>query len=296
MSEQLAEPLTMSARLAAPVSRVRAALTEAGELRAWLSEHAEVDLPNRFAFWGPSIPDGAEPHQRPLTVTDTEVSFAWQVGGEETTVEFTLAEESADTTVLTASQSHFPGWGVAASGGGGVLAVLGTFWAAAIANLVEHIEGRPLTPRGDLTSADLKAEVVIAASAEKIYDALMDPAKFAEWFGYPIELEPHVGGRWAMGGFENNPSPAKIVELEPGRALTLDFGGSSYGLNSWELAESDGKTRLTFMASGFNRDNPPYAGWLGWISGIAELRRYVEMPDWRMTWIVPTEEETRPAE
>ena len=47
---------------------------------------------------------------------------------------------------------------------------------------------------------------------------------------------------------------------------------------------SDGKTRLTFMHSGFDVDNPPYPGWAGWLGGVAALRRYHEVPHWRTIW------------
>ena len=53
---------------------------------------------------------------------------------------------------------------------------------------------------------------------------------------------------------------------------------------SRELDGSDGKTRLTLVQSGFDPTNPPYPGWAGWLSGIAALRRYHELPRWRSIW------------
>ena len=38
------------------------------------------------------------------------------------------------------------------------------------------------------------------------------------------------------------------------------------------------------MQSGFDLDNPPYPGWAGWLAGLAELRRYHEVPRWRTIW------------
>jgi hypothetical protein len=38
------------------------------------------------------------------------------------------------------------------------------------------------------------------------------------------------------------------------------------------------------VSSGFDPDNPPYHGWAGWLSGVAELRRYHEVPRWRTIW------------
>ncbi|GLZ38859.1 SRPBCC family protein [Actinokineospora sp. NBRC 105648] len=275
----MSEPLVLKARIAAPVDRVRAALTDPVELRGWLAEHVEAGA-DRFEFWGVSIPEGDAPHQR--LVSWEPLTFTWDLAGETTTVSFELAAVGEETS-LTLTQSHFVGWPAAATTEEGALALVGTFWGLALANLVEHIEGRALTPRVDLTGSDLSATIDIAASADRVYQALTDQDEFAAWFGYQVGIEPHVGGRWAMGGFENNPSPARVAVAEPGRAFSLDFG-PGYGVASWELAESDGRTRLTFVQSGFG-DNPPYNGWLGWLSGFAELRRYLEQSDWRSTWV-----------
>ncbi|GAA3065031.1 SRPBCC family protein [Actinokineospora globicatena] len=277
----MSENLVLKARVDAPVERVRSALTSADEVGVWLADNVDIG-PDRYRFWGPSVPEGDKPRQELVSSGPDGVTFTWNVGGEATTVSLVLTSDDEGTAV-TLTQSHFPGWAVAASTEGGVLALLGTYWGVVLANLVEHIEGRELTPRQDLTSTDLSVTFDIAAPAERVYDALLDPAQFAQWFGYPNEVEPHVGGRWTMGSFEHNPNPAVFTELVPGRTITLDFR-NGYGIASWELAESEGKTRLTFVTSGFDKSAPPLTGWLGWISGFAELRRYLEVPRWRSTW------------
>jgi hypothetical protein len=85
-----------------------------------------------------------------------------------------------------------------------------------------------------------------------------------------------------MGGFESGHA-AKVVDLEPGSRVAVDWGGP--GVTTWELADSDGKTRLTMVQSGFDEQNPPYAGWLGNVSGLAELRRYHDLADWQPIWV-----------
>jgi hypothetical protein len=97
-----------------------------------------------------------------------------------------------------------------------------------------------------------------------------------------VDIEPYVGGRFAMGGFELDPGGAKFVEFEPGRKATLRFADGM--TDSWELEGSDGKTRLTVVESGFDPANPPYAGWTGWLGGLAALRRYHELPQRRSIW------------
>ena len=164
--------------------------------------------------------------------------------------------------------------------------VLYTFWALSLANLADHLEGRELTARCDFTSAEMRAQFLIDASLETVYDSLIDSDKASRWFGYPIGIEPWVGGRFAMGGLESVPPgvfAARIVALEPGRTMSVDWGDN--GIATWELENSNGKTRLTFVQSGFTTRRPPYAGWMGTLSGFAELRRFHEQNDWQRMWL-----------
>ncbi|MEK8107972.1 SRPBCC domain-containing protein [Micromonospora sp. M12] len=94
-----------------------------------------------------------------------------------------------------------------------------------------------------------------------MWESLTNSDQASAWFGYPIGIEPWVGGRYAMGGFENGYA-AKIVDLEPARRMSIDWG--PVGVTSWELAESGGKTTLTFVQSGFDEANPVRGlEWLG---------------------------------
>lgn len=278
----MSDPMKLRARVSAPVKEVHQALTDAAALRIWLAEHAEVDLPHRYEFWGRYTPEGDAPHQRLLHVDEHTLRFSWLVGGEETTVEIRLDEESLTSTILSLSQTHFPGWAEAVAETS-IRGALYTFWALALANLVDHLEGRELTPKCDFTSLRMREQILIAADREAVFDSLLDPEKFRRWFGANVDIEPYVGGRFAMGGFELDPSPAKILELEPGRKMTM--GWEDGLVASWELEDSDGKTRMTFVQSGFDEKRPPYAGWLGWLSGVAELRRFHELSDWRPIWV-----------
>ncbi|SEF87395.1 Uncharacterized conserved protein YndB, AHSA1/START domain [Thermomonospora echinospora] len=276
----MSEPMILRARAAAPLKEVHQALTDPARLRIWLAEHAEVDLPHRYEFWGRYTPEGDAPHQRLLHIDERTLRFAWLLDGEETTTEIALAPEGDDATTITLSQTHFDFQDVVT--GASIRGVLQTYWCLSIANLVDHLEGRPLTPKTDFTSPRLGAQIIVDAPVEVLYDALTDSHKASEWFGYPIGIEPYKGGRFAMGGFDN-PDPAKILDVEPGRGMSIDWG--AVGVTTWELAESGGKTRLTFVQSGFDEQNPPYPAWAGWLSGLAELRRYTELADWRPIWI-----------
>jgi len=253
----------------------------------WLAEHAEVALPDRYEFWGRSTPDGAEPRQRVLHADGRTLRLAWTVDGVETTVELTLSEhededEDERGTLLTLTQSDLPTFAEVLSDKAGPRGELQTFWSLAIENLSDYLSGRELTPKCDYTSPELRASVVIDAAPEAVFDSLTQPEQFRKWFGANVGIEPHVGGRFAMGGFELDPGGAKFVEFDPGRKATLRFADGQ--TTSWELDGSDGKTRLTVVESGFDVDNPPYPGWAGWLTGVAELRRYHEVPRWHTIW------------
>jgi uncharacterized protein YndB with AHSA1/START domain len=256
--------------------RVHHALTDAGALRVWLAEHAEVDLPGTYAFWGRYTPEGAAPHQRPLYADDRTLRFCWLLDGEDTTVEIGLAEEGAGATVLSLTQTHVPAWRDVVAGRG-VRCMLATFWGLALANLADFLAGRELTPMCDFTSPRLRATVAIAGPPEDVYNSLVEPELFRQWFGVNMEIEPSVGGRWAMGGFDLENSVARIVELVPGKKVALDWGSL---VETWELAGSAGRTHFTFAQSGFDDGHPPYAKWVGWLARVGELRRFHELADW----------------
>jgi uncharacterized protein YndB with AHSA1/START domain len=273
--------LRLRAFVPAPPKTVYEALTDPAALRVWLAEHADVELPGKYEFWGRYTPDGAEPRQRVLYVDERTIRFAWTVDGVETTSEFELDEEE-DGTLVTLSQTDLPSFEAILADTAGARGALQTFWTLAIANLADYLAGRALTPKCDFTSADLRAEVVIDAAPEAVFESMTQTEQFCRWSGANVEIEPYVGGRFAMGGFDVDPGGVKFVEFEPGRKATLRFAD---GLTaSWELEGSDGKTRLTSVQSGFDPANPPYPGWAGWLAGLAELRRYHELPRWTSIW------------
>lgn len=273
----MSDPMIVRARVAAPVKKVHEALTDPAALRVWLAEHAEVDPPDRYEFWGRHTPEGSAPHQHLLHLDERTVRFAWDLDGERTTTEFSLEEDGPDATIVSVSQTHFSFEEALAEST--VRGVLMTYWCLTLANLAEYIDGRPLTPKVDFTSPDLRASVLIAATPQAVFDSLVDSEEVTRWFGYPVEIDPVVGGRVAMGGSDGD--AAKILELEPGAKLTIDWG--STGLTTWELADSDGRTRLTIIQSGFD-GRPPYAAWAGNLSGLSEFRRYHEIPGWEPIW------------
>ncbi len=268
-------------RTSADPTRIHRALTTAEDLRAWLAEHAEVDLGRgTFEFWGRYTPEGERGRQKLLEVSETSVQFSWFLLGTDYTVELGVEERGGETLVVM-TQSPYPSWGEGVEDEGGA-GIVQTFWSLMLANLVEHVEGRPVFGFCDFTTPEQRFEVDIAATPRAIIDALTDADVFARWFGARCSIEPHVGGRWVMGGgFEEDEEPAKIIALDS-EHFALEFPSGM--VSSWELKGSEGKTRLTFVQSGFDPSQPPYGSWLGWLSGFADMRRMLELPDWRPMW------------
>jgi uncharacterized protein YndB with AHSA1/START domain len=278
----MSETMRLRARLSAPADTVRDALTDAGALRVWLAEHAEVKLPHRYVFWGRYTPEGDTPRQRLLHVDERSLRFTWALDGAETTVEIDLDEEAAGSTILTLSQTNLPDW-TAGVPGSGTLRLMHTFWALSIANLADFVEGRPIVARIDFTSPRMRQELDINATPAAVFHSIVDAETFERWFGARLGIEPHVGGRWAMGGFELPAPPARILELEPGHRLAMSWPDGM--VHTWELAGHGGGTRLTVVQSGFDERHPPYGAWAGWLGGLAELRRFHEVPRWRSRWL-----------
>nr|BFE58943.1 hypothetical protein GCM10020063_034690 [Dactylosporangium thailandense] len=276
--------LRIRAALAAPPKSTHEALTDPAALRIWLTEHANVDLPGgTYQFWGPTTPDGAEPHQRLLHADESTIRFAWTVDGVETTAQFDLAEdEDGGGTLITLSQTDLPSFQEVISDTAGARGAIQTFWTLAIANLADYLDGRDLTPRCDFTSAELRASVVIDAAPDAVFASMTQPEQIRQWVGAHVDVEPYVGGRFAMGGFELDQAGARFLEFEPGRGAVLRWADGM--TETWELEGSEGKTRLTVTHSGFDTTNPPYPGWAGWLTGIAGLRRHHERPGARSIW------------
>jgi uncharacterized protein YndB with AHSA1/START domain len=244
----MTEPdLRLRAVVPAPPKAVYEALTDPAALRVWLAEHADVDLPGKYEFWGRFTPDGAKPRQRVLHVDERTIRFGWTVDGVESTVQFELAEDEG-ATLVTLTQSDLPSFAEVLADTAGARGALQAFWSLAIANLADYLAGRELTPKCDFTSNELHASVVTDAAPDEVFNSMTQPEQFHRWFGANVDIEPYVGGRFAMGGFDLDPGGAKFVEFEPGRKATLRFADGM--TDSRELEGSDGKTRLTWWRAG----------------------------------------------
>ncbi|GAB2616435.1 SRPBCC family protein [Pseudactinotalea suaedae] len=262
-----AEPLVLRVRAGTDPGRAMHALTDPDEMSVWLAEHAEVSLPDHYRFWGRYTPGGAAPAQTLVEATSDRLRYTWMLDDVATEVDITL-ERVADGTLITLRQTG------ADPMAAGSLGLLQTFWAATLANLVDLLEERQGLALTDLTSPQLGAETTIDAAPSAVFSSLVEAEMVTAWFGFPTVITPEVGGRYGYG---------TITELVEDQRLSVDYG--PMGVASWELEGSGGKTRIVMTQSGFDTDQPPYAAWLGALSGLAELRRFHELASWQPIWV-----------
>jgi hypothetical protein len=148
-----------------------------------------------------------------------------------------------------------------------------TYWSLALANVVDELEGRAPTPSdGSATS------VVITAPTDEVFESLIDPELFERWSGRALSIELYEGGRWSV---EGGPT-GTVVELVADHRLVVAEPTATV---RWELSEVDVGTHLTATMLGMDGSAPPRATWLGWLSGIAQLRRLHEVPDRCPIWV-----------
>ncbi len=273
---------TLVMSIGAPPEAVYAALTDAGALRAWLAEHAEVSLDGGvYEFWGRYTPEGERGHQRLLsTEPGRRLSFSWRLQGAETEVGIALEGQDSGTqpTRLTLTHSGVP---PRPSGD--------RYWVRdllmlSLANLASYCEGRGIGPRCDFTAfgdAEARASVEIAAAPGEVFASLIEPAQLDRWIATRAEVEPHVGGRYDFGW---DHGPVKILELEPDKVLAYswrhsweDEQGPDATVVRWELDGSRGRTHLTIVHSGFGGDRRTEGYQLGWMEFLASLKRMHEV-------------------
>ena len=282
----MAEAFVYRVRLAAPPPVVYQALTTAEALRAWFAEHAEVSLPQaRYEFWGRSTPGGDIPRQRLLKAEpDHLLRFAWTLEGDETTAEIRLDPDGPQGTMLRLAQTGVPTW-AELSTGGGKRGTLHNFWMLSIANLANHVEGRPLVPRCDFSPArpaQARVELTVDASPTAVFASLTEPAELDRWLTSGAKVDPRVGGEIVM---HPGAEPLRILDLDPDRTLahTWEFAGL-HTVVRWELEGSQGRTHLTLVHSGFADDATDAAAQQesGWLALLSEFNRMHESgPTWR---------------
>lgn len=275
------DPLRLSLRIDSPPESVHTALTVPDAMTEWLTEHAEVSLPDgRYEFWGRYTPGGERPRQR-LTGVEAgrRLSFAWQFDdADPSQVEITLSPAGEAGTTVAVTHSGVPTAGPADA------TALNCFWFVSVANLASYCEGSLAAPPFDFTATaqdEARVRMAIAAPVEEVFAALLDPAHIDKWAGGTAIVEPEIGGRYDFGW---DHGPERILELLPDRILAYSwrFPDSPDTVVRWELRGSRGHTYLTLVHSGFADGGLAEQFRQGWPGFLVEIKRLHELgPRWQ---------------
>jgi activator of HSP90 ATPase len=113
------------------------------------------------------------------------------------------------------------------------------------------------TAESTLITADkrtfLHQEVEFNASAQRLYDILLDSKQFAAFSGDSAEISPEVGGSFSMFGGR---IVGRNIELIPNQRIVQAWREASwppgvYSIVKFELKEKGSKTRVVLDHTGF---------------------------------------------
>ena len=162
-------------------------------------------------------------------------------------------------------------------------------WGGLVDQLRRFVE-RSSVAGGARSAADLDAiesEIHIAAPAERVFEALVDPAKLMQWWGqkgvyqctsYENELRP--GGKWKSVGVgpDGNRFEAsgEYVEIDRPQSLeytwTASWTGDFKTSVRWELKPTKEGTLVRIRQSGFAARPEVAQGYRGWPRMIGWLQ------------------------
>jgi len=145
----------------------------------------------------------------------------------------------------------------------------------------------------DEEAFSVRRTIRIAASVDKVWRAVTDPAHISRWFGETVLDGAGVGATGTMSFPDYDPIPLRIEALDEPRLVSfrwsnddalgavpdvLDEGTST--VFTFTLEPVDGGTQLTVVESGFERTSDPRANMAdhrgGWDSELDKLVAYVE--------------------
>ena len=257
---------------------VFAAWTENDKLQQWFAEYADVSVAaGRFNFWGkhtvgnPSVEAGS--HELRNVQRDRSLAFGWHLRGRDTEVSVALEPHDRGTHIVL-HHDGVAGWEAGQP-------ALSDFWTAALENLRGLLERGAASLRPDFSGTNgstVELSTEIEAPAASVYQALVDPALLARYFPEKADVDAVVGGAMDFH-FGDGIGPQKILDLDPEQrvAYSWDDHGRQDTVVTWELEESEGRTRLLLVHSGFAEEDPGY--WMGRIAVLNSLKMMLEGGD-----------------
>jgi uncharacterized protein YndB with AHSA1/START domain len=283
-------------KLPAGPARVFAALTDAGELKQWFAEHAEVEpqLGGAYRFWGKysyGTPTRELATQRITKFAPSQaVSYSWRVHDRDSEVAFSIESdpENPEASILKGVHSFAQAPAINRA-----KEMVDDLWRFNWGNLSAHIGGGQGKMLVDYTDANAKValSIYIDAPPSAVFRTLIDPEKIQQWFGVAAAVDPRLGGDWHLKmEFEKDGkkivTPAcKILDFVQDERLTIswpDWRGDRSVPDqrvTWVLHPEGAGTRVDFLHDGFVRaidisDYPFGWGWfLSRITAVAEGKK-----------------------
>jgi uncharacterized protein YndB with AHSA1/START domain len=135
-------------------------------------------------------------------------------------------------------------------------------------------------------------EIVIKATAERIFEALTNPDQRLKWWGAEgqyrgthMESDLRPGGKWLTRGIGRGGKSFSVVgayrEIERPRLLVFTWlpdweGNAAESLVRFDLEEKNGVTRVRLTHSGLTTESSRahHQGWpqvLGWLQAYMEI-------------------------
>ena len=94
---------------------------------------------------------------------------------------------------------------------------------------------------------EVTREIVFPESPKEVWEALTDPEQLEEWFANDVELDVREGGDGVFRWDDGEERRAKVLVVEPGERLVLDWADE--GEVEFTLEEVDDGTRLLVRES-----------------------------------------------
>ena len=273
--------------------RVFRALTDPAELKRWFAEGAEVEPREGgpYRFWGRhtfGTPERGAAKQRITKLEkNRRLAFAWELEGEDSEVSIQLEPGKAEQETTLTLRHTFPAQPSVPYGA----ELVDDLWKLNMGNLDAHLRGGEGIVLPDYTDPEpaIRLSILIDASRERVFRALIEPEALNRWVASKAEVEPRAGGKYSYGwkypygGRDVVGGPTRILDFVPNERLVTDWtdwrGDESRGLTrvAWILeAVSEKQTRLTLIHGGFSRaaDFGDYP--FGWGEFARQLKREVE--------------------
>jgi uncharacterized protein YndB with AHSA1/START domain len=138
---------------------------------------------------------------------------------------------------------------------------------------------KPARPHASArTGGPIKEEIVIAASPDRVYDALLDSTQFAEFTHMPAAIDRKTGGAFTCF---NGMIEGRNVELVEDKRIVQAWRAASwppgvFSIVRFELVPEGAGTRLTMTHSNYEEGEPRASLERGWPAHYWEpLKKYL---------------------